>query len=84
MTEFKLGLKPPVPGAIPLRLATYFDFRQLPTPPSVFGHYELITNWGMLGNDEWGDCALAGACHQTMLWTKEGGKQAPFSTDSAL
>jgi len=82
--DFKLGLKPPRPGAVKLRLATYLDFRLLPSPPAVFGHYDLIESWGMLGNDQWGDCALAGACHQTMLWTKEGGNPAPFDTDAAL
>lgn len=81
---FKLGLHPPVPGAIKLRLATYLDFRQLPTPPIEFGHYQMVDNWGMLGNDEWGDCAFAGGCHQTMLFTTEGGNPAPFSTASAL
>lgn len=81
---FKLGLKPPVPGQVRLRLATYLTIAQLPTPPEVFGHYELISNWEMLGNDLWGDCALAGACHQTMLWTTEGGNPAPFDTAAAL
>lgn len=81
---FKLGLNPPVPGQVRLRFATYLTIAQLPTPPEVFGHYELIDNWGMLGNDDWGDCALAGACHQTMLWTKEGGNEAPFDTAAAL
>jgi hypothetical protein len=77
---YQLGLKAPVPGAIPLRLATYLDFMKLPTPPAVFGHYDLIDNWEMLGNDEWGDCAFAGACHQEMLWTKEGGHEADFNS----
>lgn len=80
----KLGLHDPQPGAIKLRFATYANYTTLPTPPDVFGHYDLITDWGMLGNDDWGDCALAGACHQTMLWTKEGGSQAPFDTPAAL
>jgi hypothetical protein len=31
----------------------------------------------MLGNDQrWGDCVFAGACHETMLWTAEGGEEA--------
>lgn len=80
----KLGLKPPVPGAIKLRLATYLDFRLLPTPPVKFGHAELIKDWGMLGNDQWGCCAFSGAVHQEMLWTTEGGNPAPFSTASTL
>lgn len=81
---FRLGLKPPRPGAVRLRFATYLTIAALPTPPDVFGHYELVENWGMLGNDAWGDCAEAGACHQEMLWTTEGGHPAPFNTDAAL
>jgi hypothetical protein len=82
---YKLGLKAPVPGAIPLRLATYMDFHQLPTPPAVFGHYQLISDWGMLANDQLGDCAIAGACHQTMLWTLEGsGVAASFDDTAAI
>lgn len=82
---FKLGLKPPVPGAVKLRLATYLNFAVLPTPPAVFGHYQLIGDWGMLANDQLGCCAEAGACHQTMLWTLEGsGIAAPFDDPTAI
>src|SRR5271168_1330404 len=82
--SFKLGLKPFVPGQVPLRLATYLDFAKLPTPPANFGHLDLISSWGMLGNDQWGDCAEAAACHQEMLWAEEGKKPAQFTTTSAL
>ena len=81
----KLGLKDPRPGAIPLRLSTYCDFSKLTVPPAVFGHYQLIPYWGALGNTDWGDCALAGSVHQTMLATCEGtGTPAPFSTTTTL
>jgi hypothetical protein len=92
---FQLGLKPPVPGAVKLRLATYLDFKTLPTPPDHFGHANLVPAWGMLGNgsapdnppglpDGAGDCAPAGACHMTMLWTAEAGDMAPFTCAAAL
>ncbi len=78
--SFKLGLKPPQPGAIRLRLATYVNFREIPTPPAQFGHYGLISPsaWGMLLNDQYGCCAVSGAEHQEMLWTTEGGNPATF------
>ncbi|MCX8559756.1 hypothetical protein OS122_02435 [Mycolicibacterium mucogenicum] len=81
--SFKLGLQPPRPGAVKLRLATYINWRELPVPNGDFGHSELVSDWGMLGNDQWGDCALAGPAHQTMLWTAEAGAQAPF-TDACV
>lgn len=80
----KFGLKDPRPGAIPLRFASYCDWSKLPTPPAEFGRMNKINYWGMLGNDLYGDCALAGAIHQTMLWCKEGGITAPFDTATAL
>ncbi len=83
---FKLGLKDPVPGAIPLRFATYANFRELPEPPAVFGHYDLFPadGWDILGNNDWGCCAVSGGDHQEMLWTTEGGHAAPFHTDATL
>ena len=80
----KLGLKPARIGAINLQLATYCNFAQLPTPPANFGHEFLIDKWGMLGNDQWGDCALAGPAHQVMLWCKEGKTTALFDNTSVL
>lgn len=91
----KLGLIDPVPGAVKLRLATYLNWRDLPTPPTLFGHYDLIKKWGMLGNgaapdnppglpNGVGDCAIAGPIHMNMLWCAEGQRPAPFSTTSAL
>jgi hypothetical protein len=81
---YRLGLHDPKPGAVKLRLATYLDFKKLPTPPDHFGHANLITDWGMLANDVLGDCAVAGPCHQTMLWTAEAGTAAPFDDSAAV
>lgn len=80
----KLGLKDPIPGAVKLRFATYANYRTLPTPPAQFGHENLINTWGVLGNDNYGDCAVAGPCHQSMLWCAESGTPAPFSDTSVL
>ena len=56
----------------------------LPTPPVTFGHENLITNYGMLGNDQYGDCVIAGSCHETMLWTLEGSTEALFTDTLAI
>ena len=66
----KLGKTEARPKAIKFRLKTYVP--KLPTPPDRFGHYGLINEWEMLGNDSYGDCVLAGAAHETMMWTAEG------------
>lgn len=39
------------------------------TVPTLFGHGNSFKNWGMNGNDKWGDCVFAGAAHETELLT---------------
>jgi hypothetical protein len=88
MHELKLGKLPPVEDPRDLLFAKYLDTSALPTPPPHFGHETLYSprGWGMLGNDEWGDCAWAGAAHETMVLTKESHpkKPATFTTASVL
>jgi hypothetical protein len=67
----KLGKKPARKGAIKFKLKEYMPV--LLIPPSEFGHEDLIPNWGILGNDKYGDCVIAGGLHETMLWNKEAG-----------
>src|SRR6202035_3127836 len=69
-----------------LLFRTYVQEAALPTPPAQFGHETLFgpKAWGMLGNDEWGDCAWAGPAHETMILTTEGGHAASFTTAGVL
>lgn len=61
--------------AVKLKFADVFKASTLPTPPASFGHQNLMAdgNWHMLDNDQYGDCVFAGAAHEHMLWTMEGG-----------
>ena len=81
---YKLGKLPAVPGAVQLKLATYLVPSQLPTPPAEFGHDGNVGPWQMLGNDTVGDCVIAGALHETMLWTHNGSTEIPVSTAAAI
>jgi hypothetical protein len=48
----------------------YTTYRQASSPvipPKTFGYGYQFTNWGMNGNDDWGDCVLAGGAHETEL-----------------
>lgn len=58
----------------------------LPAAPSRFGFGLWFHGaWGMLGNDQYGDCAWAGPAHETMIFTQIGaGKHAPFTTECVL
>jgi hypothetical protein len=80
----KLGKTAARPGAVKLELRKYISLSQLPTPPSDFGEESLIGDFGMLGNADWGDCVWAGAAHETMLWNKEAGRDAPFDDGCVL
>jgi len=86
MAELKLGKRPATEDTRDLLFARYVEPAKLPTPPAQFGHETLFKpkSWGMLGNDEWGDCAWAGPAHETMLLTKEGGHLAHFTTSDVL
>lgn len=87
MTDLRLGKKP---ATYDKRDLLFDHFRTspdmvLPVAPIGYGVDRDFGDWGMLGNDEWGDCAWAGPCHEHMLWTKIGtGTAAEFTTDNAL
>jgi hypothetical protein len=83
---FKLGKKPARPGAVRLKLASYTNAAALPPAPAVFGHDALIgaRDWGMLGNDRYGDCVWAGAAHETMLLAREAGAVVLFTDAGVL
>jgi hypothetical protein len=81
-----LGKLPARPNAIKFKLATYTDFSALPPIPKDFGHEEYTPPipWGMLGNNQYGDCVVAGGAHEHMLWAKMGGKNLTFNTSDVL
>ena len=80
----KLGKKSFIEDKRDLLYRNYRLAAVLPSRPKTFGHQNLISNWGMLGNDTVGDCVVAGSCHETMLWTAEGGKPATFTDANAI
>jgi hypothetical protein len=86
MTALKLGKHPATEDPRDLLFSKYVKPREIPAPPEQFGHEMLFAPkaWGMLGNDNWGDCAWAGPAHETMLLTAEGGKPVQFTEAAVL
>jgi hypothetical protein len=86
MPELKFGKHAATEDDRDLLFARYVVPANLPEPPPEFGHEQLFppTGWGMLGNDQWGDCAWAGSAHETMLLTTEGGQASQFTADGVL
>jgi hypothetical protein len=41
-------------------------------------------DWGILANDEIGDCVFAGAGHEHMLWESEAGNQVVFPVQNII
>lgn len=80
----RLGKTPARPGAVKFRLSKYLDKTVLPKPPKEFGHETLVSNYGTLGNDQWGDCVLAGGDHETMLWNAVAKHPVKFTDKNAL
>ncbi|MEV6432563.1 hypothetical protein [Nocardia sp. NPDC051463] len=81
----KLGKLPARINSVYMKLGAYLDMPAvLPMIPDEFGHENLIADFGMLANDQVGDCVWAGAAHETMLWCREAGSDATFSAGSVL
>ena len=58
----------------------------LPVPPTGWGYDNIYprNGWGMLGNDQYGDCVWAGAAHEHMLENLVAGHPAQFTTQGVL
>lgn len=82
----KLGLLPFSQSPKDFQFSTYRTDAPLPKHPKSFGHENLIKEWGMMGNDQYGDCVLAGATHEEMLWIAESGGDPTglFNEETAL
>jgi len=66
----KLGKGPAEPQPTDFKFSELAASVNLPTVPSRFGHGGAYSDWGMLGNDRYGDCVWAGAAHEHMLINK--------------
>ncbi len=83
MSDLKLGKKPYIEDPRTLKIRNYLAM--LPTAPKLFGFGTLYKDWGMLGNDQYGNCVFAGADHETMILNKaRKGINVPFSAKTAL
>src|SRR5580658_4087447 len=69
-----------------LRLSKYALAGALPPPPSKRAWEYVIpaSGWGMLGNDQVGDCVIAAMMHFIMAATSNSGQPAQFTTELAI
>jgi hypothetical protein len=67
-----------------LLLASYAT-AALPTPPATFDLTTKVTgSWGMMENDQLGDCTCAAAGHLLMEWTANAAKKMFTPTDKQI
>jgi len=66
-----------------LLLASYIA-PSLPTPPDSFDLTKKVASWGMMDNDQIGDCTCAAAGHLIMEWTANAGKKMVTPTDKQI
>jgi hypothetical protein len=66
--NFKLGKLPKKHDRRTLRMTRYMP--TLPTPPAAIDHASLMpASIGMMGNDVYGDCAVAAPGHMVQSWS---------------
>jgi hypothetical protein len=86
-TGWRLGRGPGVKrGTKDLRVTKYIvDARKLPpAPPRVVHSANVQLPLGMMGNDVWGDCVVAGAGHLRQSWTANSGRGQSRPSDAAV
>jgi hypothetical protein len=89
MKQLKLGKKPARADAVEFRMSKYVDIAawayQL-NLPRTFGHEQLVekSDWGVLGNDDYGCCVFASMAHRHQLWSAIGRQPAKFTRDEVL
>jgi len=86
VADLKLGKLPATEDHRDIKYTALLEAQTAPLPqyPKTrpFGHGLAFTNWGMLANDQLGDCVAAWMCHATMLWTKLGDPATATFTDA--
>lgn len=65
-----LGKLPPSHDPRALKLAHYLRADLLPAPPDAVDWTGGVDDWGMMKNDEIGDCAIADPAHGIQAWTQ--------------
>jgi hypothetical protein len=83
MNDFCYGAVLAKPEDAQFKLSDFANIAKLPTPPRIFGH-GLNLVFGMLANNQVGDCVIAGGMHEEMAWGSEVGRVPPFNAQAAV
>jgi len=81
--KLKLGKQAARHDPRTLLLASYLT-PSIPIPPPSFDLTAKVPHWGMMVNDQLGDCTCAAAGHLLMEWTANAGKKMFTPTDKQI
>ena len=81
--KLKLGKSPARHDPRTLLFASYLT-AGLPAPPATADLTTKVKAWGMMQNDQLGDCTCAAAGHLIMEWTANAGKKMVTPTDKQI
>jgi hypothetical protein len=83
--RMKLGRRPVRLDRRTLRLAKYIDVAKLPpNPPERDWTKSVVVPWGMMRNDEVGDCTFAACAHAVQVWSANNGQEVTISDDDII
>lgn len=82
--QMKLGKLPKRHDPRTIQLSDYIPAGAPPIPPATKFWEKRLGYWGVLANERLGNCVLASAGHQTMLWTAYSGSEFIPSEDQII
>jgi hypothetical protein len=81
-SAFKLGRRPARLDPRTVRLAPYL--KALDPAPPAHSWLSGIRDWGMMANDQLGDCTIAGIGHALQVWSAATGPQLRCTDDQVV
>jgi len=80
----KLGRQPKRSDGRTLKFAKYLKTSELPAAPPAVDWTKAVPHYGMLLNDQLGDCVVAGMMHLAMGWQANAGSAAAAPSDAEV
>ena len=84
MNTGKLGKQPKRSDRRTFQLARYLKVSELPAAPPAVDWSKAVPHYGMLLNDQLGDCVIAGMMHLAMGWQATAGQTPAAPSDAEV
>jgi hypothetical protein len=84
MKTGKLGKQPKRCDRRTLQLARYLKISELPAAPPAVDWSKAVPQYGMLLNDQLGDCVIAGMMHMAMGWQANAAQMHTAPSDAEV